>query len=548
MFEIVDKDLAGRIGKIYTKSGVVETPALFPVVNPIKQTVDLEEIKKVGFNQIITNAYLIYRNYGDICIDTGIHNLLNWNGIVMTDSGAYQLMEYGEVEIDPDTVLKYQVDIGSDIGVILDIPTRAEVDRDVVFLEVEETLRRARRAIMLRDEYDPEHRMLLVGPVQGGEHVDIVAYCARKLSKLDFDIYAIGSVTLYLEQYNYTKIVETIIAAKLNLPQNRPIHLFGAGHPMIIPIAVALGVDMFDSASYILYARDDRIMLHDRTVRLEDIKIENIPCTCPICTKYSVKELREMSKNEREKLIAIHNLYILKREIDEVKQRIREGTLWEYLQEKSMSDARLRQALILISKISRKLLKISPTTRGDVHGIDIQCMLDISRPQYTQHIYKLCRRYVPPKSKEILLILPEPNERPFNRSSIFVKLCNKLEKLGILDKVHICFLSKIFGIIPHEISDIYPLAQFEYVKNLKCLQNLEIVSIYNYLKTHGSNYRTIILVLPRDEAFKICRIVKKLLNNCKVVIYSVGREESWTSYIDSICSMVFLHVSSALPQ
>jgi Queuine/archaeosine tRNA-ribosyltransferase len=38
---------------------------------------------------------------------------------------------------------------------------------------------------------------------------------------------------------------------------SKPIHLFGAGHPLTIPLAVALGCDTFDSASYMLYARDE---------------------------------------------------------------------------------------------------------------------------------------------------------------------------------------------------------------------------------------------------------------------------------------------------
>jgi len=544
MFEIVDKDLAGRIGKLYTKSGIIETPALFPVINPQKQTVTLDEIRSIGFRQIITNSYLIKKNFGDICIEVGVHNLLQWNLPIMTDSGAYQLMEYGEVEVDPDEILKYQIDIGTDIGVILDIPTRANMDRDIVFLEVEETLRRARRALLLRDEYDPEHRTLLVGPVQGGEHVDIVAYSARKLSEMDFDVYAIGSVTLHLEQYNFEKIIDTIIAAKLNLPPGKPVHLFGAGHPLIMPIAVALGVDMFDSASYILYARDCRIMLHDRTLRIDDIKTESIPCCCPVCSKYSVKELKEMSREERERLIAIHNLYILKREIEEIKQRVREGTLWEYLQEKSMADARLRRAFIRMIKFRKVLEKLSPTTRGDIHGIDIACILDLARPHISQHVRKLVRRYAPPR-KDVLLILPDPGEKPYNRSMMFLKVVNTLKKLNLLDRVHICFLSNVFGIVPHEISDIYPLAQYEDVSYLECVRRIGRILTITYLKNKLSNYRLILAVLPKNDIENLRLIMRSLKRGVMflgVPLYGVEDNLS----IDSICSMVLPHVFSVL--
>ncbi len=44
----------------------------------------------------------------------------------MTDSGAYQILVYGEVEVSQEEIVEYQEDIGVDIGTMLDIPTRLE--------------------------------------------------------------------------------------------------------------------------------------------------------------------------------------------------------------------------------------------------------------------------------------------------------------------------------------------------------------------------------------------------------------------------------------
>lgn len=127
-----------------TRSGVIETPpVLFPVINPVKQVVPLSDIADIGFNQVITNAYLLKRHYGDLVREVGVHKLLNWDKPIMTDSGAYQLLMYGRVEVSPDEILKYEIDIGTDIGVILDIPTQWGRPKEAVVLEVEETLRRA---------------------------------------------------------------------------------------------------------------------------------------------------------------------------------------------------------------------------------------------------------------------------------------------------------------------------------------------------------------------------------------------------------------------
>lgn len=102
-FEILDKDLAGRIGRLRTRSGIIETPALFPVINPMKQVVTLNDIADIGFNQVITNAYLLKRHYGDLVREVGVHKLLNWDRPIMTDSGAYQLLMYGRLRYPPQT-------------------------------------------------------------------------------------------------------------------------------------------------------------------------------------------------------------------------------------------------------------------------------------------------------------------------------------------------------------------------------------------------------------------------------------------------------------
>ena len=100
-FEIIAKDLAGRVGKLYTKSGVIETPALFPVVDPRKQELPSAVIERY-FGQIITNAYFVYRLTGGRAVD--IKKVLSWNAVLMTDSGAYQILRYGSVEVDQDEI------------------------------------------------------------------------------------------------------------------------------------------------------------------------------------------------------------------------------------------------------------------------------------------------------------------------------------------------------------------------------------------------------------------------------------------------------------
>ena len=123
-FEIRDRDAAGRICKLTTKHGVVTTPNLMPVINPNKMLITPKEMKKLfGTEIVITNSYIIKKDekLGEKALKQGVHKLIDFDGPVMTDSGTFQSYVYGKVNVDPIEIVKFQRDIGSDIGTILDI-------------------------------------------------------------------------------------------------------------------------------------------------------------------------------------------------------------------------------------------------------------------------------------------------------------------------------------------------------------------------------------------------------------------------------------------
>jgi Queuine/archaeosine tRNA-ribosyltransferase len=63
-FEIIDKTLLARIGKLYTKKGFIETPALFPVISVNPKSEIINWLKELGCKAVITNAYLLWKNSG----------------------------------------------------------------------------------------------------------------------------------------------------------------------------------------------------------------------------------------------------------------------------------------------------------------------------------------------------------------------------------------------------------------------------------------------------------------------------------------------------
>ncbi len=483
MFEVRDKDLAGRIGRLKTRHGVIETPYLFPVVDPRRQEVSLDELRSLGYNAIITNAYFLWKNRREEALNRGIHSLLGFDGIVMTDSGAYQVLQYGSIDVSPREIVEFQSSIGVDIGVILDLPTGASKDKKYAEHTVKETLRRARDASRIAVQGET----LWVLPIQGGRFLDLVERSAAEASRIPgYSIFALGSPTPLMERYVFSLVVEMIHRARIHLDPSRPLHLFGAGHPMLIPIAVAMGVDLFDSASYILYARSGRYLTEHGTHRLDELSY--FPCSCPVCSKHSPEELREMDAYERTRLLALHNLHVVRRVLGEVKQAIREGRLWELVEAYARSHPALYKAYQAMAGKGSWLEAMDPRVKGIVKGIFLYDCLSIMRPEVTRYRLFIKNTYTPriPKDRILVLLPGDPEDKPFTASSIYY------EARSLYGEAHYVFYTPFYGVVPQELDSAYPLSQYEAPVNpCRSVVREMVRDIGSYVERFQSAYKGI---------------------------------------------------------
>jgi len=487
-FEIRERDLLARIGRLETKSGVVETPVLLPVINPAIQPIPPKAMREdFGCEALMTNAYIIKKHYERKAEETGVHRFLDFDGVIMTDSGAYQILVYGDVETTNREIVQFQEQIGADIATILDVPTGWGVSEEYARHTVVETLKRARELGKIKSRED----IRWVGPVQGGVHLNLVAKSARAMSRLPFQVHALGSPTAVMEQYIFDTLVDMIMAAKQNLPPDRPLHLFGAGHPFMFALAIALGCDLFDSAAYAIYAREDRYMTETGTARLRGL--EYFPCSCPICSKTNPANVKAMPKSKRQEFLAKHNLHVCLAEIKRVKQAIFEGQLWEHLVIKSHSHPALFQALKRLEKYKDYLEVYSPVSKKS--GLFFYGSVDLARPEVVRHRKRLIDRYTQPKDAKILVFLPQTRTKPFHKSKEQNRALREIEqKLG--DRkglIHVCTYAAPFGVIPTELDEVYPLSQHEVALPLD-LETINYVAeqAAGYIAT--TNYRKVILL------------------------------------------------------
>ena len=445
-FEIKDRDAAGRICKFTTNHGTVTTPNLMPVINPNRMIITPKEMKKLfGTEIVITNSYIINKNDNlrSVALEKGVHSLIDFDGLIMTDSGTFQSYMYGDVDVDPLEIVEFQKNIGVDIGTILDIFGTPDQTKTKASKGVEETVKRAKESMKIKGD------MILSCPVQGSIYPDLRTKCAKQLSDLGGDFFPIGGVVPLMEKQMYSDLVSVILASKKGLNPSKPVHLFGCGHPLVFPLAVALGCDLFDSSAYAKYANDGRMIFYWGTEKLEDIS--ELPCSCPVCSKYSASELKKLDKKIRDRELAKHNLYVSFEELRKIRNAIQNGNLWELVERRANCNPFLLEAMnILRNEDSKKWLeRYEPLSKNK--ALFYTGTQTIHRPIVYRTHQRLLSRYKP----------------WFKTTVVFSEQCKPFSSYYIDEKKKITrknncinfIVDSSIGPVPFDLDEMYPFAQ-----------------------------------------------------------------------------------------
>lgn len=498
-WEISDFDALGRIGKLTVNNKQMITPNLFPVVHPYKNIISTSELKKIGAQCVFTNAYIIYQNtqVRDDILRKGLHSHLNFDGITATDSGAFQKYMYNKnkLEIQAAEIEKFQEDIGTDFAVILDEPVQPDDEYDIAKRKVDITIERAKENINRRIK-DTCHWF---GPIHGAKYDDLLKTSTIEMSRLDFGVYAIGGLVKSLLNYRFDLVIEILLNVKKDIVWNKPIHMFGLGLPQFFSLAVACGCDLMDSAAYILFAKENRYFTLSTGTRKLD-ELEEFPCHCPICCDYNPKEVLQFDEKLRTELLAKHNLYLSFSELRTIRQAIKEGKLWELVEQRIRNHptlvkaSKLIKSYILLFEAHEKLYK--------THGRLYSSPESVERPLIYRYESKLKNNYRVPEDAKYLIILPELDIKGEKSPSVKYWL-EEINNNSIIPRnlIHIVFFSDIYGIIPLELSFSFPMGQYESIdlssENELIFQNFT-QKVDLFFKNYSHHYSKCGILIPED--------------------------------------------------
>ncbi len=172
-----------------------------------------------------------------------------------------------------------------------------------------------------------------------------------------------------------------------------------------------------------------------------------------MCSKYTPDELRQLEVTEKINQLAIHNLYAIKLEVDKVKQAIHEGRLWEYVMKKARAHPKLFEMIEVMTN-NYEFLGVT-TPKFKEKAIFLYDKEDQFRPE-VQAYHNMVRKFKSKKKK--LVITRESSSKPGYLSHQYIGLERKFKDF---DSIQVCQYNPQLGLIPIEISDIFPAAHHE---------------------------------------------------------------------------------------
>ena len=351
-FELIAQDEKARLGQITTHRGLIDTPAFMPVgtLGTVKGVFP-EDILDTGTQIILGNTYHLMIRPGTDILDQfdGLHNFMNWQKPILTDSGGFQIMSLAKLNkidinigavfsshldgkkfvLSPEKSIQIQKSINSDILMVLDECPKLTNDKDKLVSAIEISTSWAKRC---KIEFGNNNSKALFGITQGGLDKKLRLNSLEKLISIDFDGYAMGGLAVGESQEEMFSILNKTVCY---MPKDKPRYLMGVGTPSDILGAVKSGIDMFDCVLPTRSGRTGLAFTWNGKVNLRNAKYQsdksslNNDVSLRNLNLYSKSYLNHLIKTNEilaSMLISLHNINFYQQFMLEIRKEIKNGT------------------------------------------------------------------------------------------------------------------------------------------------------------------------------------------------------------------------------
>ena len=355
-FELITQNDKARLGKIHTPRGIIDTPAFMPVgTQGTVKGIFTDDIEQTNTQIILGNTYHLLLRPGIEVLENfnGLHNFMNWQKPILTDSGGYQIMSLSKcnkvdskigaifnshidgkkIILSPEKSIQVQKSINSDIIMVLDECPKLTTNKKILSNAIDVSTSWARRC---KTEFGNDKSKALFGIAQGGLYKDLRIESIEKLVEIGFNGYAMGGLAVGEKQFDMLKILKETTSY---LPKEKPRYLMGVGTPSDILGAVNEGIDMFDCVMPTRSGRTGLAFTWNGKVNLKNSKYQNDrspldeKCKLRDLNKYSKSYLNHLIKSNEmmaSMLISLHNIYFYQQFMREIQKNIQNGTFQSF--------------------------------------------------------------------------------------------------------------------------------------------------------------------------------------------------------------------------
>ncbi len=363
-FKIIakDKTTKARVGLLTTKSKTIKTPLFLPVATlGVVKTLAYEELKYIGVDAFISNTYHLYFRPGEEILKQfgGLHKFINWDGVIFTDSGGFQVYSLRELipqgvneegvefksHIDgtlhffsPEKVIELQNIIDSDVAVCLDECVEYPVEYEKAKRSVELTTLWAKRCKdkfnQIMNKFDSKNLQLLFGIIQGSVYKDLRKKSLQDIVDIGFDGYALGGISVGEPKELLQEITSFV---SQYLPEDKPRYVMGVGEVEDVWFCVEQGFDIMDCVLPTRNGRNGQALTSFGKINIKNSKFANDEekldpeCDCFVCKDYSRALIHHYFKSGELlalRLLSYHNVYFMMKLFKKIQQSIMEGNFF----------------------------------------------------------------------------------------------------------------------------------------------------------------------------------------------------------------------------
>ena len=467
---------------------------------------------------------------------------------LLLDSGGFKLLyntgldlsEFGiDAETEADDILALQDDLGGDMIASLDYPLPPGLDRAEAETRMNRSLQNAFRvAERISDRRNPPYLYICC---HGQSQTDIEEYVRNVFDRLlgvlpSFGL-AVGSL-VPLRGKKDAEVLERILGVVNGIPESErhrtPIHAFGVSGELA-PILAYMGIDSFDSTSYIQAARGLNYS-HPETRRKQKImELDETVCTCRICRDVSLDEMhlalsdavsyRKTStgkyKSEYYAAIALHNFEMEAGLLSRMKEAIEGEDSLEELVRHAQVGRGINRAVgwllendeIFASRMAKTAFEVTdsrskaatPIERNpyqlELFSGSLMAERNGENSQsislnYTPDSFSIPDDYAPPKDKDVLLAIPCAGKKPYSLSRTHAIVNTKLQtafgEAGAY--IHRITLSGLYGPVPEEFESEEAVLRYDFQLSPRNTAQIQLGAdrLCAYLEKYANHYKLIV--------------------------------------------------------